>query len=145
MAAVSTNKPGYFGVGSVELDTDKPAGDGSARTRRLAISSDKLVERPFEGIDTVADVIAYAARTHGAKQALGWRDVVNIHEEQKEVTKNVGGKEVKETKTWKYFELSDYKYISYLDVQAAVSEVARALVDLEVSADDVFNVYAATR
>jgi long-subunit acyl-CoA synthetase (AMP-forming) len=30
----------------------------------------------------------------------------------KEVTKAVGGHQVKETKTWKYFHQSDYKYIT---------------------------------
>jgi long-chain acyl-CoA synthetase len=76
---------------------------------------------------------------------LGWRDVVKIVEEEKEVTKVVDGKEIVEKKKWKYFELSDYKYMSYLDVKTAVSEIGRGLVDLGVSKGDVFNIYAQTR
>ncbi|KAH8092171.1 acetyl-CoA synthetase-like protein [Cristinia sonorae] len=131
-----------FGVGSVEVGDEKV--QGGSRPRRLAVTKDTLVTTPLEGINTVYDVLEYATRTHGAKEALGWRDIVDVHEEQKEVTKIVGGKEVKETKTWKYFQLSDYKYMNFLQVREAVSEVARGLVDLGITTDDVLNIYAST-
>ncbi len=66
-------------------------------------------------------------------------------EEQKKVTKIVEGTEVKETKTWKYFHLSDYKYISYLEFKSVVSEVSRGLLKLDVKKGAVFNIYAQTR
>ncbi|THU86311.1 long-chain-fatty-acid-CoA-ligase [Dendrothele bispora CBS 962.96] len=145
MPAVSTthtSKPGFFGKGSVEVQP--PTSDNEGSIRRLAISADKLVTQPFEGIDTVYDVIQYAARTHGTRNALGWREVVDIHEEEKEITKVVGGKEVKEKKKWKYFQLSEYKYWSFVEFKDAVGEVARALVDVGVPKDAVFNIFAET-
>ncbi|KDR78211.1 hypothetical protein GALMADRAFT_1307016 [Galerina marginata CBS 339.88] len=142
MAKVHTNKPGYYGEGSVEVSP--PSGPGEGPTRRCTLAKDGLVTQPFDGIDTVFDVVQYAARTHGNRKALGWRDVVKTVEEEKDVTKVVDGKEVTEKKKWKYFELSDYKYISFIEVKEAVSEVGRALVHLGVSKDDVFNVYAQT-
>ncbi|KAF8828882.1 hypothetical protein HHX47_DHR3000962 [Lentinula edodes] len=102
---VHTNKPGYFGKGSVEIGP--AAGPGEGPIRRIAISSESLYTQPFEGIKTVYDVLEYAARTHGTRRALGWRDTVDIHEEEKEVKKVVGGKEVTEKKKWKYFQLSE--------------------------------------
>lgn len=138
-----TNRPGYFGKGSVEVAP--PSTDDEGPTRRLAISADKLVTQPFEGIDTVFDVLEYVAKTHGTRDALGWRDVVRVHEEAKEVKKVVDGKEVTETKKWKYFELSGYKYISFVQLRDQVSEIARGLVDMGITTDDVFNIYAATR
>ena len=144
MSKVHTNKPGYYGEGSVEVAP--PAGAGEGPTRRSSLSKDELVSRPpTEGIETVYDIVAYAARAHGNRKALGWRDVVRIVEEEKEVTKFVDGKEVTEKKKWKYFELSDYKYISYVEVKEAVSEIGRALISLGVEKGDVFNVYAQTR
>ncbi|KAJ6626078.1 long-chain-fatty-acid-CoA-ligase [Mycena sp. CBHHK59/15] len=137
-----TNKPGYFGKGSVEVA--KPSADDEGPTRRLAITADRLVTQPFEGIDTVYDILEYVARTHGSRDALGWRDIVDIHEETKDVTKMVDGKEVVEKKKWKYFQLSDYQYISYVQLRDQVSEIARGLVDLGITADDVFNIYAQT-
>lgn len=101
---MAKDAPKWPAVGSVEVEKDvKP---GEAPTRRLAICPDKLVTQPLDGITTVCDVIAYSARVHGSRDALGWRDVTDIHEEEKEITKNVGGKEVKEKKKWKYFEVS---------------------------------------
>ncbi|KAG6875507.1 hypothetical protein C0992_003557, partial [Termitomyces sp. T32_za158] len=76
--------------------------------------------------------------------ALGWRDVISIVEEEKLVTKVVAGKEVSEKKKWKYFQLSDYKYLSFVEVKEAVSEIARGLVELGVSEEHVVNVYAQT-
>jgi hypothetical protein len=69
-----------------------------------------------------------------------------VHEEEKEIKKkDKDGKDITEKKKWKYFELSDYHYISYVGLKEAVEEVARGLVDIGVGKDDVFNIYAATR
>ncbi|KAF9461401.1 long-chain-fatty-acid-CoA-ligase [Collybia nuda] len=141
MQRVRTNKPGFYGKGSVEIS---PGVEGEGGIRRCAISQDRLVTQPFEGIDTVYDIVEYSARTHGTRNALGWRDIVEIIEEEKEVKKVVDGKEVTEMKKWKYFQLSDYKYINFVEVKEAVSEIGRGLLELGVSADDVFNVYAQT-
>ncbi|KAF8553880.1 long-chain-fatty-acid-CoA-ligase, partial [Imleria badia] len=136
---MSTPKRNYFGKGSVVVPSD-----GEGAVRRLAITTDRLVTRPFEGIDVIPDVVAYAARTHGSREALGWRNIIGIHEEEKEVKKTVGGKEVTETKKWKYFELSDFEYISFLDVQERVLELARGLLHHGILKADVFNIYAQT-
>ena len=135
---LTPNRP----VGTVEVGPAKV--EGETRIRRLAKTADRLVTQPFEGIDTVHDVVAYAARTHGKRDAFGWRDIIDIVEEEKEVKKFVGGKEVTETKTWKYFELSDYKYLSFVQVKEAALEVAGGLLKLDVKKTDIFNVYAAT-
>ncbi|KAJ7493613.1 long-chain-fatty-acid-CoA-ligase [Mycena latifolia] len=137
-----TNRPGFYGKGSVAVAP--PTADDEGPTRRLAISADRLISQPFEGIDTVYDILEYVAKTHGTRDALGWRDIVDVHEEAKEVKKMVDGKEVTETKKWKYFQLSDYKYISYVELRDRVSEIARGLVDLGLTTEDVFNIYAAT-
>ena len=138
-SATKNNVYGY--PGSVELGEKV---EGQTRVRRLALTKDKLITQPLEGIDTVPDILDYSARTHGTKNSFGWRDIVAVHEEQKEVKKVVGGKEVTETKTWKYFELSDYKYLSFVQVKEAALEVAGGLLKLDVKKTDIFNVYAAT-
>ncbi|GLB35700.1 putative AMP-binding enzyme [Lyophyllum shimeji] len=139
---VQTVKPGYFGQGSVEVAPPANANEGP--TRRLAIACEALVTQPSEGVETVFDVLQYAARTHGSSRAVGWRDVVRTHEEQKEVKKVVDGKVVTETKTWKYFELSDYKYISFVEFERMVADLAHALLDLGFESNHIFNIYAQT-
>lgn len=140
MSTITTSKRNYFGKGSVVVPSD-----GEGAVRRLAITVDRLVTRPFEGINVIPDVISYAARTHGSREAVGWRNVVRIHEEEKQVKKMVGGKEVTETKKWKYFELSDFEYISFLDVQERILELARGLLHHGILKTEVFNIYAQTR
>lgn len=129
--------------GSVEVGPEKV--EGETRTRRSVLSPDKFITQPWEGIDTVYDVLMYTARTHGTKDAYGYREVVDIHEEEKEVKKVVGGKESTEKKTWKYFQLSDYKYLSFQQVKDAAVEIAGGLLELGVQKTDVVNVYSATK
>jgi long-chain acyl-CoA synthetase len=136
--------PDIFGkVGSVEVGP-APA-PGESRPRRLAICADALITQPWEGINTTTDVLAYAAATYGQKRAVGWREIEDEIEEEKEVTKTVGGKEVKEKKKWKYFKLGPYQYHTFVEVKELVAEVSRGLVELGVGKGDVFNVYASTR
>lgn len=135
--------PNFTSVGSVEVGEETKKGE--TRTRRMTPTADRLVTQPFEGIEIVPDVIEYGARTYGTKNALGWRDVVDIHEEEKDVKKVVDGKEVVEKKKWKYFQLSDYKYLNFVQVKEAVSEVGRGLVELGLAKEEIVNVYAQTR
>ncbi|KAG5730358.1 Long-chain-fatty-acid--CoA ligase 2 [Termitomyces sp. T112] len=139
---ISTVKPGYFGKGSVQVAPPSSPDEGG--TRRLAITCETLITQPTDGVVTVYDVLQYSARVHGSHRALGWRDVIRVHEEKKEVKKVFGDKEVVEMKTWKYFQLSDYKYISFIEFEEMVAHVARALVDLGFTTDHIFNIYAQT-
>lgn len=139
---IPTVRPGHFGPGSAEVAP--PAAPGEGPTRRLAIAHDKLLTQPMEGIDTARDVLEYAARTYGRKNAMGWRDIVDVHEERKELIKVVDGKEIIEVKTWKYFELSDCKYLSYVEMEEQVTTIACAMLDLGFTPEHVFNIYAQT-
>ncbi|KAI0032135.1 long-chain-fatty-acid-CoA-ligase [Vararia minispora EC-137] len=139
----STLKPGEnWGKGSVEVVPPQAAGESGIR--RLAKTAAKLVTQPLESIKTVPDVLNYAERTHGDRRAYGYRDVVQMVEEEKEVKKMVGGKEVSEMKKWRYFQLSDYKFISFIDLKKAVVEVAGGLLELGLQKGEVVNIYAQT-
>ncbi|KAI5121463.1 hypothetical protein M0805_003920 [Coniferiporia weirii] len=136
--------PSINGVKVVSVPVESDVKPGETPTRRNALFKDALVTQPLEGIQTVYDVLQFTARKHGTKNALGWRDIIDIHEEEKDVKKYIGGKEVIEKKTWKYFQLSEYKYLSYIEVLDAANEIAAGLVELGVAKDDVFNIYAQT-
>ena len=140
---VRTNKPHIYKEGST--DVSPPASSTEGPIRRASLTKDALVTQPFEGLETVYDVLLYATRIHGTRNAIGWRDIISIHEEEKEVKKTIDGKEVIEKKKWKYFELSDYKYMNYIELKDAVYSLARAFVDIGITKDDVVNVYAQTR
>lgn len=132
-----------YKIGSSEHGPPAPAGESRPRRSNL-VGSGPLVTAPVEGVETIHDVLLYAARTFTTKDAMGWRDIERVIEEQKEVTKTVAGTQVKETKTWKYFQLSGYKYISFNGLKDKVEKAACALTHLGITKGDVFNVYAAT-
>lgn len=133
----------HFGTGSVEVGPDPNPGEGKVR-RNALVADGELAARPMDGMDTVYDVLAYVDRAYGDKNAIGYRDVVDIHVEEKEIIKNVGGKEVKEKKKWSYFQLSEFKYLSFAELRKTSEAIGRALADLGLKKGDIFNIYAST-
>ncbi|EAU81904.1 acyl-CoA synthetase [Coprinopsis cinerea okayama7 len=136
-------RKGFFGEGSVEVSPPKP---GEGGVRRLAVTADRLLTEPRPDVKTVPDVLDYAAKTFdGDHRAVGWRDIVRIHEEKKMVKKVVDGEEREVPKTWSYYELTDPKYMTFTEYRAAAREVGRALVHLGIGEkDDVINIFAQT-
>jgi len=96
------------------------------------------------GIDTVHDILRYAMRTHGTKNAVGWRDIIKTIEEEKEIKRVIGGKETTEKKIWKFFQLSDYRYLTYIELGDRVKSLAAGLIKYNVPSTEVFNIYAST-
>src|SRR5882762_1312204 len=101
-----------FGPGSVEVGPDPKEGEGKAR-RNYLVAEGELAESPLFGLDTVYGVLAYADHAYGTKNAIGYRDILTTHVEKKEVTRIVAGKKVREKKKWSYFELSEFKYLTF--------------------------------
>lgn len=133
-----------FGTGSVEVGPEPKQGEGRIR-RNYLVRDGELPARPMDGMDTVYDVLVYVDRTYATKDAIGYREIVNTHVEEKEVTKFVGGKEVKEMKKWSYFELSGFKYLTFTDLRKTAEAIGRGLADLGFKKGDIFNIYSATR
>jgi long-chain acyl-CoA synthetase len=97
-------------------------------------------------VDTVHDILVYAARTHGSKKGFANRDIEKMITEDKEVTKNVGGKEVKETKTWNYFKLKPFDWWTYEEMLQRAKEVGSGLMELGAGGEDetFFSIYGST-
>jgi long-chain acyl-CoA synthetase len=91
-------------------------------------------------------VFLYAARTHGSKRAFANRDVERVISEEKEVTKMVGGKEEKQKKTWNYFKLKPFDWMTYDEALTRVREIGSGLRKLGVGSEGetFFNIYAST-
>lgn len=141
--SVAPGKPGYFGKGSVEVGPK--AEPGQTRARRITIAENALSTQPLEGIDTVYDILAYSSRTHASRNAAGARDIVGVHEEEKEIKKVVDGKETIQKKKWQFFELSEFKYITYTQLKEQSDAIGKGLADIGLKKGDIFNIYAGTR
>lgn len=106
----------------------------------------ELVTEPAPGVDTVHDVMLYLARTHGNKRAFAKRDIERIITEEKEVTKMVGGKEEKQKKTWNYFKLKPFEWMTYEQMLQATKDLGSGLRHYGVGSEGetFFNIYAST-
>ncbi|KAK0519237.1 long-chain fatty acid-CoA ligase [Tilletia horrida] len=127
---------------SVEVGPEPVKGEG--KVRRSFLSVDKLASSPAEGINTMVDVFSHSLKNFPNHPLLGWRDIVHTHEEEKEVTKVVEGKEVKEKKKWTLYELSPYQYMTYTQFDEKLKHASSGLAHLGLGPDTRFNIYAST-
>ncbi|BGP14781.1 hypothetical protein JCM10213_001852 [Rhodosporidiobolus nylandii] len=129
-------------VGSVEIAPPEKEGEGGIR--RSFASPDELVTSPAPHVKVLADVLIHATKEFENVEALGWRDVIDVIKEDKEVKKMVDGKETTEKKTWSYFHLSDYKWWTYKQFSDIVGNVGSALVKVGCEKGTIFNIYSTT-
>lgn len=129
----------FFGGGS---EAPRPrSGEGTVRSLNV---TRELRERPIANIVTIPDILSYAVGKYGSQYAIGYRDVIQAHHEEKELSLFIDGRQISERRTWKLLEMSDYKYISYRQFTDAVTEVRNGLLCLGIQKDDVVNIYAQT-
>ncbi|WFD28405.1 long-chain-fatty-acid--CoA ligase [Malassezia nana] len=112
--------------------------------RRSVLASDHLVEQPAEGVDTMGKVLDYSRQKYGTRKLIGTRDLIREHHDKKLVKKMVDGEEVEETKTWTYYELSDYHYYTLNEFVDMVNLFANGLDSIGLNHNSRFNIFAST-
>ncbi|KAI9362425.1 hypothetical protein DFJ73DRAFT_812305 [Zopfochytrium polystomum] len=117
---------------------------GQGKTRRNVRSLETLSTTPIPDVKTVFDILSRAVRLTPKKNIIGYRSLVRIVEEEKEVTKVVAGVEKKEIKTWKYFELSKYNWLTYAQVNELAVAYGAGLKQLGLNHGDKVTLYAGT-
>jgi long-chain acyl-CoA synthetase len=104
---------------------------------------------PAPGIQTIHDILLYAARTHGNKPALAHRPIKNIITETKQVPKTDPnpGEETTQEKKWEYYELGGFEWVGYQGLLDRVRDVGLGLRELGVGSrgQEFFNIYGQTR
>lgn len=118
--------------------------EGETVPRRNLAAKDGLVLKPHDNVETLYDVLRHAAAKYGNAKAVGARRIVNIHEETKKVKKMVDGKEQEVDKKWQYFELSPYKYKSFVEFEKMALAVGSGLKSLGFNPQDRLHLFAAT-
>ncbi len=78
------------------------------------------------------DLLRYSEEKFAEKPCLGYRELVKIHSEEKEVIKMEGGEEKKEKKIWQFFEMSSYRWITYRQFGKQARDFGYALTSEEV-------------
>lgn len=118
--------------------------EGETIPRRNNAARDELVTKPHDGVETLYDVLRHSAAKFGNAKAVGARRIVNVHEETKKVKKMVDGKEQEVDKKWQYFELSPYKYKSFVEFEKMALSAGAGLKSLGFEPQDRLHLFAAT-
>ncbi|KAM7204930.1 hypothetical protein V8F20_003392 [Naviculisporaceae sp. PSN 640] len=112
--------------------------------RRHPKAKDGLWERPAPDVYTTFDLLRRSADVYSNEPAVGSRSLIKIHKETTKVPKNEGGKVVEVEKEWTYFELSDYKYLTYLEYFTQVLQIGSGLRKVGLQPKDKVHVFAST-
>ncbi|CCK72139.1 uncharacterized protein KNAG_0J00560 [Huiozyma naganishii CBS 8797] len=117
----------------VSVAVGKPANEHETAPRRNVKVAAKPIVRPIGmSCNTVYEFAMERFEKNAKKQAMGWRDVLEIHEETKVVNRRVDGKMVPQEKKWLYYELSPYRYNTYKELTAIMHALGRGLVKIGI-------------
>jgi len=112
--------------------------------RRHLRHRDDLVVVPEQGIDTLYALLTRASRKFGNAKAIGNRRLIKTHEETNKVKKVIDGKEQQVDKTWSYYELSSFSYMSFAEFEQCCLQLGGAMASLGIKHPDRVHLYAAT-
>ncbi|KAH3903121.1 probable Long-chain-fatty-acid--CoA ligase 1 [Saccharomycodes ludwigii] len=105
------------------------------------------LDRPFDSkASTTYEFIIECLERTKNKNVIGWRELVDIHEEEKKVKKIIDGKEVDVPKTWLFYECSDYKYQKGKDFLDEIHDYGRGLIKigLQPGGNEKLHIFAST-
>lgn len=118
---------------------------GETIPRRHPSSKEKLRTTPSDDVKTIFDILKRSADKYGNAKAVGSRRNIKTHVENKKVKKVVDGETQEVDKKWTYFELSEYKYISFVEYEQMCLEIGAGLRKLGLVKGDRLHLYAGTR
>lgn len=127
---------------SVVVGGPKVPGEGPVH--RSFASPENLIDGLPEGCHTMVELMQTIERKYSQKIMFATREILEEQTEEKQVTKNVNGHEVAETKKWTYYVLSPYQYHTFDDFNSMVNRFASGMAALGMDRKHRFNVYAST-
>lgn len=121
---------------------EKKEGEGIPRRHPGSING--LRSRLEPDIATTYDIVKRGAAKFGDAQCLGSRTLIKQHEEIKMLKKVVDGVEQEVPKTWIYYELSGYKFLSFKEYLERVNIIGAGLKALGLEKGEKVQIFAAT-
>lgn len=126
---------------AIEVGPEQPNG---SRMYRSILAAEGVVRVPATNVHTLYDVLQHSAKKYPKRKAFGAREVEKIIEEEKEVTKVVDGVETKQKKTWKFFQLSGYNYLTYKEAADRAHAIGAGLAALGLKEKTKLEIFAPT-
>jgi long-chain acyl-CoA synthetase len=118
---------------------------GSIR-RSTTLPHDKdLLKSPVLNIQSIYDILLYGVEKFPSKQLFGSRKVLDIIKEEKSITKIANGQKTIQKKTWSFFKLSKYEWLTYTEVLDSVSNIGSGLIEIGLKSNDKVSIFHSTR
>ncbi|KAL5316950.1 hypothetical protein ACEPPN_016002 [Leptodophora sp. 'Broadleaf-Isolate-01'] len=138
-------QPGMFKSPPFSLPIpNHPQVEGETIPRRNAKYVDKLISRPEDGIATLYDVLVRSAAKFGDLDAMGTRKLIEMHTETKKVKQIVEGTEKEVEKTWMFFEMGPYEYVTFGQYFDRALQIGSGYRKLGLAKGDRLHIFAAT-
>ncbi|CUS13153.1 unnamed protein product [Tuber aestivum] len=118
--------------------------DGEGIPRRHPGSINGLRSRLEPDITTTYDIVKRGAAKFGDAQCLGSRTLIKQHEEIKMLKKVVDGVDQEVPKTWIYYEMSGYKFLSFKEYLERVNMIGAGLKALGLEKGEKVQIFSAT-
>ena len=118
---------------------------GETIPRRNCKTVEKLESQLEAGVATLYDLLKRSSEKYGNARAMGTRTLLKTHTETKKVKKLVDGEEREVDKNWTYFEMSGYRYISFIEFERLAIVVGSGLRQLGLTKGDRVHIFAASR
>ncbi|KAJ1553265.1 long-chain fatty acid-CoA ligase [Cladochytrium tenue] len=143
VAPVVLYRAGVYKMQALEVSGVAPT-SGEGTPRRNYIAADSLLAVPAPGIRTLFDILRNGKNKRPSKNIVGYREVMRVIKEEKLVTKVIAGVETSEMKSWSFFELSPYRWLTYAQVYDLAVAYGRGLRALGLRPGDKLTFFAAT-
>lgn len=119
---------------------------GETAPRRRAAQRDAPLERPADfPATTIPELVQEAVRRHGARRCMGWRELVEVHTDIRQIKKVVDGEEQLVDKEWTFYEYLPYQYQTFPEVLKQVRSYSAGLAKVGLQpGKDRLHIYAAT-
>ncbi|KAI5959270.1 FAA4 [Candida pseudojiufengensis] len=120
---------------------------GETAPRRKASLREASLSRPIDSKATnIPEFIEECFKRNGNKNAMGWRNLLEIHTETKEITKKIDGEDKKIKKDWTYYEMGPYNYIKYPALLELIKNYSKGLLELGLkpNQESKLMIYAST-
>ncbi|KAF2835225.1 acetyl-CoA synthetase-like protein [Patellaria atrata CBS 101060] len=118
--------------------------DGETIPRRNVKAKDQLLTKPNDNVSTIFELVKHSSAKFGNAKAVGYRTMVHVHNETKKIKKIVDGKEQEVDKSWQYFELSGYKYLSFVEYEQLMLKIGAGFRKLGIASPERVHIFAAT-
>lgn len=119
---------------------------GETAPRRATQQKSAPLDRPADSkATTLPEYIRECVKRNPDRNCIAWRNLVEIHEETKKVTKIVDGEETSVDKLWQFYEYSPYQHSTFSEMLTNLEDISRGLVEIGLKPkENKLHMYGAT-